>query len=163
MAGTVVQDSLVVTTNESITLNGQSYGNNMTDTITGQGKIIQTITTIASKGESESGNTYTDIVSLGASDGAGAIKVSELKYLRITNTDDAEDLVLRLQDGSDHFMFVKVKAGKSFVLQNFEFDIRTNDGDPTFVTMDTIKGYSDSTSAGLDIELLAVRSGGIAG
>ena len=162
MAGTVVQDSLVVTTNESISLNGQSYGNNMTDTITGQGKIIQTITTIASKGN-ESDNNYTDIVSLGASDGAGAIKVSELKYLRITNTDDAEDLVLRLQDGTDHFMFVKVKAGKSFVLQNFEFDVLTSAGDPTFVTMDTIKGYSDSASAGLDIELLAVRSGGIAG
>ena len=46
MAGTITQTSFSVTINESISLNGVAYGNSITKTIAGNGKVDQRIMTI---------------------------------------------------------------------------------------------------------------------
>tara|TARA_R100001530_G_scaffold110512_1_gene77793 strand:- start:47 stop:529 length:483 start_codon:yes stop_codon:yes gene_type:complete len=158
MAGTIIQSDLTVTISESVSLNGVSYGNSISKSFTGNGKVDQRIMTIAAKGEE--GMTVTTILALSTVDARGQVVVADYTYFRITNTDDTNALILELYNGSD-FIYFNVEAGESFLLMSPESDRLAASGAVTFADLQQINGASESETDSIDIEYVAVTKGGV--
>ncbi len=158
MAGTIIQSDLTVTISESVSLNGVSYGNSISKSFTGNGKVDQRIMTIAAKGEE--GMTVTTILALSTVDARGQVVVADYTYFRITNTDDTNALILELYNGSDYIYF-NVEAGESFLLMSPESDRLAASGAVTFADLQQINGASESETDSIDIEYVAVTKGGV--
>lgn len=158
MAGTIIQSDLTVTISESVSLNGVSYGNSISKSFTGNGKVDQRIMTIAAKGEE--GMTVTTILALSTVDARGQVVVADYTYFRITNTDDTTALILELYNGSDYIYF-NVEAGESFLLMSPESDRLAASGAVTFADLQQINGASASETDSIDIEYVAVTKGGV--
>ena len=158
MAGTIIQSDLTVTISESVSLNGVSYGNSISKSFTGNGKVDQRIMTIAAKGEE--GMTVTTILALSTVDARGQVVVADYTYFRITNTDDTNALILELYNGSDYIYF-NVEAGESFLLMSPESDRLAASGVVTFADLQQINGASASETDSIDIEYVAVTKGGV--
>ena len=158
MAGTITQADLSVTINETISLNGVAYGNSMTKSFAGNGKVDQRIMTIASKGEE--GLTYTTILKLASADARGQVIIADYSYFRITNTDDTTALILELFNGTDYIYF-NVEAGETFMLMSPESDRLAASGAVTFADLQEVNGASDSVDDSIDIEYVAVTKGGV--
>ena len=159
MAGTITQTSFSVTINESISLNGVAYGNSITKTIAGNGKVDQRIMTIGGKGAE--GITFTTILKLSTLDARGQVIADDYTYFRITNTDDTNALTLELYDGSNYIYF-NVEAGESFLLMSPDIDRLAASGAVTFADIQEINGQSASDTDSIDIEYVAVTKGGVA-
>ena len=157
MATTVTAADLNVTITESITLNGVSYGNSKTTTITSNTKAEQRIMSIAGKGD---GTTYTSIVGFGSEDSASDVRSADFKYVRITNLDNTNTLNLRLANGTD-FVYMPIEAGDSIVLMGSGID-HTAEGDGnqanSIVAFTAIAAQSNETSTAIDIEFLVVTA-----
>jgi|7_EtaG_2_1085326.scaffolds.fasta_scaffold08140_4 hypothetical protein len=158
MAGTIIQSDLTVTISESVSLNGVSYGNSISKSFTGNGKVDQRIMTIAAKGEE--GMTVTTILALSTVDARGQVVVADYTYFRITNTDDTNALILELYNGSNYLYF-NVEAGESFLLMSPESDRLAASGAVTFADLQQINGASESETDSIDIEYVAVTKGGV--
>ena len=115
MASTITPSNLTVTITESYQVNEVAYGNEITKTFTGQGKVDQRVMNIA---VSETGAT--DIIGFGAADDQGEFIVSDYTYFRITNLDDTNFVTLQITSGDTYW--IKLKAGESFVLMDNEMD-----------------------------------------
>ena len=158
MAGTIIQSDLSVTINESISLNGVAYGNSMTKTFAGNGKIDQRIMPLTTKGGE--GNSFTTILSLSTVDAKGQVIVADYSYFRITNTDDTNSLTLELYNGSN-YIYVNVEAGETFLLMTPEIARLAASGLVTFADIQQINGQSANASESIDIEYVIVTKGGI--
>ena len=80
--------------------------------------------------------------------GAGTFVGANVKYMRITNKDNANYVKLKIADGgSDHY-WVKLEAGKSFMLHNNL--VETASPFSAFANIDTISAIADT--AAVDIE-----------
>jgi len=113
MATTVTNANLTVTLTDSVTLNGQSYGNTNTLTI---GEIDEVYSRVV---EVPIG-AFTPVLELGAATGQGVLKATDVKYIRITNLDDTNQVQLKVF-GTDA-MVIRLEAGKSFILGGVDFD-----------------------------------------
>jgi hypothetical protein len=111
MATTIIPATLTSTIQESISLNGQTHGNTIIHTTQTQGKVYQRIMELP-RGE------YAQILALGSTDRLGTIIGDEMKYLRITNVDDTNNLVIQLQYASANNWIQKIGPHESFILMN---------------------------------------------
>ena len=102
MATTVLNANLTVTLTDSVSLNGQKYGNTNTLTV------------------AEIDEVYSRVVELGAASGQGILKAADVKYIRITNLDDTNYVNLKVF--GTNAMVIKLEAGKSFILGGVSFD-----------------------------------------
>ena len=84
MATTILQTTLSVQISEQISINGVSYGNNISKTFDGNGKVDQRVMEITSHGVTP---IFNWAAALPDTDGTGV--KSEFTYFRITNTDDS--------------------------------------------------------------------------
>ena len=153
MATTVTVADLTVTITESYSLNGVDYGNTMNKTFTSNGEVYQRIMTIAADAERAS---WTDIINFGARDDAGQADITNYKYFRIKNLDDANFLELRVTGTADSF-FVKIKAGETFLLMDNEIDAvasSTTIGTLTDITQIAANADTDA----IDIEFVCVTA-----
>tara|TARA_R110000787_G_scaffold258989_2_gene364206 strand:- start:386 stop:838 length:453 start_codon:yes stop_codon:yes gene_type:complete len=112
MATTVTDANLTVTITDSVTLNGQSYGNTNTLTVASIDEVYNRVVEVPI-------SAFTAIVQLGTT-GQGSITAANAKYIRITNLDDTNYVNLKVF-GTDA-MVVKLEAGKSFILGGVSFD-----------------------------------------
>lgn len=150
MATTVTAANCKITLTESYDLNGVSYGNTTSHTITGNSQVSQRIMEIAAHSESF---TDTDIINLGTADSAGTVVKSQYVYFRITNLDDTNSIVLIFYNGSDYVYFT-VKAGEFLLLFDHDVDARTSAGFPTMADIEAISGYG--VGGAVDIEFIMV-------
>lgn len=115
MATTITPASLYVSIVESITLGGIDQGSTVSLTIASIAKftrrILNAITT----------STGTELLKLSTTEGAGQAIGSALKYLRITNLDDTNYVLLHVE-GNSHYVQHKLEAGKSYLLGSDDFD-----------------------------------------
>jgi len=153
MATTVIAADLTVTVTESYTLNGVSYGNTMNKTFTSNGEVIQRIMTIAAQSR---GSAWTNIINFGAADAAGIADITNYKYFRITNLDDTNYLELRVTGTADS-LFVKIKAGETFLLMDNEIDAVASSTSVGALTDITQIGANANTDA-IDIEFVVVTA-----
>tara|TARA_R100001530_G_C4207555_1_gene126451 strand:+ start:21 stop:476 length:456 start_codon:yes stop_codon:yes gene_type:complete len=110
MATTVTAASLSVAITESITLNGVDRGSTTTATIASIGEVSSRIMSITN---AENG---TEIISISTAAGVGTYDKTAVKYLRITNLDDTNYILLQFTDSSSHHWELKLEAGKSIIL-----------------------------------------------
>tara|TARA_R110002073_G_scaffold144222_2_gene296268 strand:+ start:6890 stop:7354 length:465 start_codon:yes stop_codon:yes gene_type:complete len=151
MATTVTASSLSVTINESVTLNGVTYGNSVSKQFTSQGEVDQRIMSI-NAGE----GIMTDIFSFSTADGMGIGVAANYAYFRITNLDDTNFVTLQITSGDTYW--IKLKAGESFMLMDNEMDAIASSS--VFGAFgDVSKVSADADTADVDIEYVVVTAG----
>lgn len=156
MAGTILQSDLSVTINESISLNGVSYGNTMSKTFAGNGKVDQRIMTIAATEERAS---YTSVLDFKTVDAKGQVILADYSYFRITNTDDTNFITLQLYISAASSAFFKLQAGESFLLMSPEFAVTCEVAEPSLAGVVEVLAGADTAS--VDVEYVAVTKGGV--
>ena len=109
MATTLKTASIITKITESITLNGKDFGNVTTKVVTGIKDISQRIIRVLSA------TNGTQIYAGGAAVGPGTFISANVEYVRITNLDSSNYIILHLE-GSSHYAQIKLSAGKSFLL-----------------------------------------------
>ena len=133
MATTITNATLTVTLKESITLNGSQQGATNTLTIASIDEVSKRIITIPTSERT--------IINMGTNPGAGMFIESEVRYIRITNKDDANHVGLIFQNENNDEFAIKLDKGQSFI---YNGDISGGVVD----TMDAIDGSGLTVSLG---------------
>ena len=143
MATTVTSATLTSTITETITLNGQAYGNTATHEVVAQGQAYTRLHAVPT-------GAAVEILNLGAADSAGTIVGDKLVYFRITNLDDTNYILLSLFDAGGVVSGHKIRAGESFVLMSNQIA----DGAAALGDITSIKAVADTLEC--DIEFTTV-------
>ena len=159
MGTTILQTTLSVQISEQISINGVSYGNNISKTFDGNGKVDQRVMEITSAAVTP---IFNWAAALPDTDGTGV--KSEFTYFRITNTDDSVGVTISytLTTATDVFT-VHLPAGCSHLLMSNESDATTTGAAPVLQDVASVGGMSDVGAAATTayIEYVAVFKGGI--
>jgi hypothetical protein len=110
MASTVTSATLTVNISETITLNGIRRGSRTSISISGIGEVSNRIMSITNS------TNGTEIIAISTASGVGTYDKTAVKYLRITNLDDTNFVVIQFTDSSSHHWELKLEAGKSIIL-----------------------------------------------
>jgi len=160
MATTILQTTLSVSINEQVSVNGRVYGNNISKTFDGQGKVDQRVMEISSE-------VYTSIFDWKASlpDEKGTGVKSEFTYFRITNTDDSIGVIVsyQLNTATDVFS-VFLPAGCSHLIMSNDADATASSGAPVMQDISGVLAKSEPdgpAATAVYIEYVAVFSGGV--
>ena len=152
MATTVTSDTLSVTIQESVSLNGVTYGNSINQPFSAQGLVDQRIMSIAASGD----NTFTTILALSTVDSKGTVVVANFGYFRITNLDDTNKIILQLYVNATNCSYHQVEAGESFILMSPDMDVSVIDAAPSLADITQIN--ADADDGAVDIEYVAVMA-----
>ena len=155
MATTVTPATLTVTLTETYSLNGVSYGNTTTKSVSSKGEVSQRIMSIAAKGGEST--TWTNILGLSTVDAQGQIVKADYAYFRITNLDDSLDLNLRVYNGADYIYFT-IKAGEFILLLDAGVDATTGTGAATFADIEAVAAQSGSATDSIDVEFVVAST-----
>ena len=136
MASTITNATLTVDTTESVTLNGKVYGNSNTLTIANINEVDQRIVEVTT--------TLATLIAFGTASAAGTFIRTDVKYLRITNKDDTNFVMLKLIPSSDTPVWVKLEAGKSFEL-HYPY-LENNATFSAFDSLTSISAQSDTAT-----------------
>lgn len=140
--------TLTVSISESVTLNGKERGSVNTTDITGVTLVNDRIVSV--------GTAEQSLLLFDSAAAAGQFADATVDYLRITNLDPTNFVVLRLTHGSDEY-FVKIAAGDSFVLFETVMDADSAAGvaTATLANIDSIKAKADSSACDVEIFVAA--------
>ena len=138
--------NLTVTHTEDITLNGQQFGGTNVFSITGINNILKRIITVAANNDTTIASFHSD-----QHDDDATLDVENIRYVRITNLDPTNWMVLFFTDGANAQAFFKVEAGKSFILSTpvgFDTESAEDDSDDidefTSTTITSIQAKANS-------------------
>ena len=147
MASTVTAATLNVTVVESITLNGVNKDTTVTTSIASIGEVSNRIMSI------DSDTNGTEIIGIASTlAGAGTYPKGTLKYLRITNLDDTNFIIIQFTDESSHYWELKLEAGKTLMLGDLaNVDDQADIDNFSATALTKIIGKADT--ADCDIEL----------
>jgi len=138
---------LTVTIKEEVTLNGslKTFENVHSEVVD---DIFHRIYGVLHTAESE-------LLNFASADAGGVFSDADLDYLRITNLDSTNFVMLRVLGNSQEY-FVKIEAGDSFILNNSIMDANASGG-ATFSSdnIDIIKAKADTATVNLEILALA--------
>jgi hypothetical protein len=145
VATTLKTASLVTKITEKLTLNGKDFGNTTTKTISGIKDCSQRIIRVLSAANG------TQLYAGGAAVGPGTFISANVQYIRVTNLDASNYVILHLE-GSSHYAQLKLEAGKSFLLPTpVGFD---NNADMDSFSSETItKIEALANTANVDVEV----------
>lgn len=115
MASTIVAASLTVTITESITLNGTAQGATNTVTVGSVNEIVKRIVSVPTTESGLLGFATTLETNLAKSYLAGQFDEDDVRYIRITNKDDANHITLVFRDETGAEFAVLLDAGHSFL------------------------------------------------
>ena len=128
--------NLAVTITESLTLNSTEQGGTTSKTITGINHMFKRIVTVAANNDTTIASFHSD-----QHDDDGTIDVEQVKYVRITNLDSSNDVVISLQidsgeddSAADESASILLGAGHSFIMTSVDDAIAVHDGDASVVT-----------------------------
>ena len=145
MATTLKSATLTSTVTEKIVLNGKDFGNTTTKSITGIKDISQRIIRVLTS------TNGTQIYAGGTAVGPGTFISTNVEYVRITNLDGTNYVILHLE-GNSHYGQIKLPAGKSFILGTpVGFD-NANDID-SFSSETITKIEAKANTANVDVEV----------
>lgn len=157
MATTVTASDLTVTINDSLTLNGVSYGGSTSKLDTGCNQAVQRVFDVKVKSSGEGvAQTWTDLFKLSTANDAGTGVTGEFQYARITNLDTTNFILLQLvTEATTNRIMIKLNAGESYIVNNKEM-IAIDGAAPaagyeTLSNLDTIRAAADT--AAVDVEI----------
>jgi hypothetical protein len=143
MATSITPADLTVTITEAVQLNGSDKGSSNVLTITDVTEVDNRIVNV--------GTAETDIIGFGSANGQGSFVRTDVKYIRITNLDDTNYVTLGVSKDSDETFFVKLEAGKSFILGCDDIEANTNGAASTsFVEADAISAKANGAAVDLE-------------
>ena len=145
MASTITNATLTVTVTEKLTLNGRDHGSKKEISISGINEVSKRIMSIPTTGiQVYAGSTAV---------GLGTHVTDDVRYLRITNLDDTNFVVLHLE-GNSHYAQITLAAGQVFFLCDLSdtFDAEASIGDFSAEDITRIDVMADT--AACDIELM---------
>ena len=131
MATTLTSATLNVWIKENISLNGRQQGSESVVSIPDINEISKRIVTVTT--------TETTILTFSSAIGAGTYIAANVKYLRITNLDDTNHIMLTFKDEDNTEFRIKVDAGHSFIYP----------GDNSGGLVDTMKASGAALASGL--------------
>ena len=102
---------------ESITVNGSNYGAKNTLSISGINEVDKRV--VSATNATNGTQVYAGSASV---NGPGKFIHANVKYVRITNLDSTNYVILYLEGDSSHYAQFKLEAGKSFILGNSQID-----------------------------------------
>ena len=108
MASTISDSTLSVILTEKLTLNGRDHGSSKSISITGINEVSKRILTVAL-------TPGTQIYAGGSAASYGTFVTSDVKYIRITNLENANFVVLHLE-GNSHYAQIRLAPGHVFFL-----------------------------------------------
>ena len=123
--------NLTVTHTEDITLNGQQFGGTTIKSFSGINEISKRIATITT--------TEVTIATFGIAAGQGIYIAADVRYIRFTNLDGTNFIMLTFKDEDNTEFRIKVDAGQSFIYN----------GDNAGGLVDTMKSNGAALSSGL--------------
>ena len=149
MATTISNATLSVTVTEKLTLNGKDHGSTKKISIADINEVSKRILTVPTTGiQVYAGSTAA---------GLGTYVTNDVRYIRITNLDNENFVVLHLE-GSAHYAQLTVAPGHVFFLTDVSsvFDSEALVTDFTAVDIDRIDVMADT--AACDIEILVASA-----
>ena len=123
--------TLTVTLTEDLTIDDRDYGSIQSVSIPSIVDVTRRIVTVTT--------TEATVLSFGAAIGAGTYIVGDVRYMRITNLDNANHITLTFKDEDNTEFRMKVDAGHSFIYP----------GDNSGGVVDTMKASGAALSSGL--------------
>lgn len=149
MATTVSNGTLTVTVTEKLVLNGKDHGSTKKITATGINEISKRILTCATTG--------TQVYAGSTAAAFGTFVTNNVRYVRITNLDDTNFIVLHLE-GASHYAQISVPAGSVFLLTDVSavFDSAAAVGD--FSANDITRIDVMANTAVCDIEIMVASA-----
>ena len=107
MTSTITAATMTVTITESINLNGMNQGATNTLSLASIAEVSKRIVNVPA--------SEVEIVAMSTAVAAGTFVESTVKYIRITNLDDTNHVVLTFKSEGNHEFAVKVDKGQSFI------------------------------------------------
>ena len=108
MASTITAATMTVTISESITLNGKNQGGTQTLSISSVNEILNHIVPCTTDK-----NEVLGFIASGTA--KGSFLEANVRYMRFTNLDDANHVVLFFTNESDDEVAIKLDYGQSFI------------------------------------------------
>tara|TARA_R100001594_G_scaffold137108_1_gene179912 strand:+ start:55 stop:552 length:498 start_codon:yes stop_codon:yes gene_type:complete len=128
--------TLTVTTTEALTINGKDYGGSASTTIANVRNVVRRIETITT--------TEATICTFGDDIAGGTYNDDKVKYMRFTNIDDTNHIVLTFATENSHEFAIKVDAGCSLSIFGDVIDTGTTGG---------MKSMFDASASALTVAL----------
>lgn len=148
MATTVTSSTLTVRISEEVELNGKKLGNSNIHKIKGINEVSERIVTALVTG--------TTVLSFGSAASAGTFIRDNVRYIRITNLDNANYIRLAIiTDGTD--VHIKIPALDSYILSTGKAGSNNDDNDAvTFDNITSLKAWANSSSVDLELFVASV-------
>ena len=144
--------TLTTTVSESITLNGQTFGNTITKTHSSIKDILVRTIPIPH------GSQITSLYTVNTTEGGSAFSPANIKYARITNTDSANALSLFIENEAGHEVLHKLEAGTSFLIHTHEDSLMAETTDGTDLSGDNDATYAAGSAAIVSVKAQAFGS-----
>ena len=149
MASTLSNATLNVTLTESIVLNGAEHGSKKKMSISGVNEISKRIMTCTTSG--------TQIYAGGSVVSYGTFATSDVKYVRITNLDTENYVVLHFE-GNSHYAQIRLDAGHVFMITRTSSAFDNNAAVASFSAEDITRIDVMANTAAVDIEMLVASA-----
>lgn len=150
MASTLSDSTLSVILTEKLTLNGRDHGSSQKITITGVNEVSKRILTCAT-------TPGTQVYAGGAAAGLGTFVTDNVKYIRITNLDDTNFVVVHLE-GNGHYTQLTLAAGNVFFLTDVSATFDSEASIANFSAEDITRIDVMADTAACDIEILVASA-----
>lgn len=152
MASTVTPATLTVTLTEAITLNGYDQGSSNTLTIANVNEVSKRIVSTITTAEA------TILAFHATAIGAGQLLEANVRYIRITNLDDTNYVMLTFKNEDGAEFAVKLDKGQSFIyngdLAGGVVDtMDAHDADQTHSLADLVDVQAKADTASCDLEV----------
>ena len=151
MATTISNATLTVTITESVSLNGSDQGASNSFTVSNVDQVFKRIVKCPA-----SATTTVLTFNAAVSGAAGAVDLTDCKYIRITNKDNAEAIELAVVGAATLYQ-IELAAGESHVLGNPEaLMLSEADTSPSFGTMADLSSIQVNPAGNqVDVEVFA--------
>jgi len=144
MTSNVGSATMQVVITEDINLDGQPRGGTTKFSVQSINEVSRRIVTVTT--------TSATFLTLGSAAGAGQFINTDMRYLRVTNLDKTNFVILGFKDTSADTFYVKLEAGQSFILYNDDLEAFTNGSAfSAFGQWDTMTMDADTASCDVEI------------
>ena len=155
MTSTVSAATMTVTVTESISLNGSNHGSTNTLSIGSINEVFKRIVTVTT--------TEAEILAFGTAIGAGTFDEAKVMYIRMTNLDDTNHIVLTFKSEGNHEFAVKLDKGQSFIyngdLAGGVVDTMDASGSALSLALeDLVNITADADTASCDMEIFVAST-----
>ena len=140
MASTITAATMIVTTTESISLNGAEQGATNTLSIASVNEVSKRIVTVPT--------SEVEVIAMSTAVSSGTFVEGNVRYIRITNLDDTNHVSLTFKNEDNDEFGVKLDKGQSFIYN----------GDLSGGVVDTMEAAATAISPGTFADLVNITA-----